>query len=107
MLHTSVEDPMNRSSSDYILVVSNEIGLLPYVTEEAVDLSLTDVGGTVKPIRAKDSNFQLSGGALAIGIEGIEEWCTVVPLEVVLDVSELMLDDVKVMAIGPIVPKIY
>lgn len=102
--NTSVKNPMNRTLGGNILVIPNEINLLPDIAEKTVHRLLAEVFGAVEPIRAEYANFQLSGAALLGRIESIEEGGTIGPLEIVEKGAELVLYDVEVAAGDPVVP---
>lgn len=98
---------MDWAVGEDILVIPNKINLLPDIAEEAVDMSLTQIVGTLQPIRAQNPNIQLRGATVGGGIEGVEEGGAVVPLQVVEEViGQLLLYDVEVTAVGPVVPQI-
>lgn len=103
----SVESPMNRAFSFNILIVPDEVDLLPDIAEEAVDFTLAEIVGAVEPVGAENADLELGGGALARGIEGVEEGGAVVPLQVVEDVAQLVPNYVKVASLGPVVPQVY
>jgi hypothetical protein len=67
-IYTSVKDPVNRPSGDNIFIVPDEIHFLPNVTKKAIHVSLTQIISSIKPIRAKNSNLQMRGGTLLVGI---------------------------------------
>lgn len=69
-------------------------------------MALTEIVGAVEPIRAEDTDLQLSGAALAVGVQGVEEGGAVVPLQVVQQLSQLVLNYVEVPTVGPVVPEI-
>lgn len=66
--YTSVKDPVNRPFGDNIFIVPDEIHFLPNVTKKAIHVSLTQIISSIKPIRAKNSNLQVRGGTLLVGI---------------------------------------
>jgi len=105
---TSVEDPLNRPASEDILVVPNEIDLLPHIAEEIINFLLTQIRCTLEPIGAENTHFYLHDLAGGVGgIKRVEEGGAVVPLEVVgYNVVQLILNDVEVAAVGPVVPQV-
>lgn len=84
---TCVENPMNGSFRDNILIIPNEINLLPDVADKPVDAFLAEVNGAVKPIGTENSDFQLSRAALLFGIESVEKRCAVVPFDIVQELA--------------------
>ena len=44
---------------------------------------------------------------LFIRIQSIYVRCAIVPLEIVLELAQLGLDDVEVAAVGPVVPEVH
>lgn len=106
---TSVEDPVNGPFSDNVLVVPNEIHLLPNIAKESADATLAKIGGAVEPSGAENADLQL-GRAAGWGsrVEGVDEQGAIVPLEVVEDaIVELVPNDVEVATIRPVVPEVY
>lgn len=97
---------MNRPFGEDVLVVPNKVHLLPNIAEEAIYVALTQIVGTVQPVWAENSHLQLSGTALALGVECVEEGGAIVPLQVVENITQLVLYDVEVAAIGPVVPEV-
>lgn len=73
MASTSVKHPTNRPVGEDILVISNEVHLLPDIAEEAIHAALTQIGGAVQPIGAEDTDLHLGRGALSVGVQGVEE----------------------------------
>lgn len=106
---SSVEDPVNRAFGEDILIVPDEVHLLPDIAQEAINMLLAEIVSAVEPIRAENADVEVDCAAFAGGIESVHEGSAVVPLEVVergADGEELVLDDVEIAAIGPIVPEI-
>ena len=97
---------MDGSLGDDIFIVPNEIHLLPDITEEPIDLFLTQIVGSVEPVRAENSDLKVFGFTLLVGIQCVEEGSAIVPFQVVETLSQLVLYDVKVSTIRPIVPEI-
>lgn len=97
---------MDGPLGDNILIIPNEINLLPHVAEETVDAFLAEVNGAVEPIGAENSDAELRGAALFAGIESVREGGAVVPLEIVQKLAELVLYDVEIAAFRPIVPEV-
>lgn len=93
MYATWVEDPLNRSTSENIL-----INFLPYITEEIINMLLTQICGAVEPIGGENTHLKVQNLACGVwGMEGVDEGGAVVPLEVVGDeVVELILENVEV-----------
>lgn len=91
-----------------VLVVPNEVNLLPDVAKEAVDRLLTQISGSVQPVGPENSNIDLCGATLSGGIiEGIEEGGTIVPFKVEKQLlAQLVSNDVEVPTVGPIVPEV-
>lgn len=69
-------------------------------------MALTQIVGAVEPIGAEDTHLQLSGSALSVGVQGVEEGGAVVPLQVVKELTQLVLNYVEVSTIGPVVPQV-
>lgn len=90
-----------------ILIVPDELDLLPDIAEEAIDMLLAEVIGTVEPIGAENADVEVVGLALARVVEGVVEGGAVVPLEVVEEGAELVLDDVEIARVGPVVPQVH
>lgn len=105
-LPPGVENPKDRPLGNNILIIPNEIDFLPDITEEAIDMLLTQIVGTIEPVGSENAHLDLGGSTLSVGVESIEEGGAVVPLEVVEEVAELVLDDVEVAAVGPVVPEV-
>lgn len=106
---SSVEDPVNRAFGEDVLIVPDEVNLLPDIAQEAINVLLAEIVSAIEPIRAEDADVEVDGAAFAGGVEGVKEGGAIVPLEVVegeADGGELVLDDVEIAAIGPIVPEI-
>jgi len=107
-VRTRVEDPLNRPASEDILVVPNEIDLLPHIAEEIINSVLTQIGCTLEPIGAENTHFYVQDLARGVGgIERVDEGSAVVPLQVVgHNVVKLILNDVEVATVGPVVPQV-
>ena len=60
---TSIEEPVNGPFSDNVLVVPDEVQLLPNIAEEAVDVALAQIGGAVEPVGTENPNVELSRAA--------------------------------------------
>lgn len=109
---------MNRPFGDNILIVPNEVHLLPDIAMESVEVALAQVIRAIdKPVRAENPNFKLcdtagmimGGGRVAAVGEGVDEGGAVVPLEVIDDgvsAPELVANDVEVATVGPVVPEV-
>lgn len=97
---------MNRPFGLNILVIPDEIDLLPDIAKEAIDMALTKIIGSIEPIGSENTHLELSRRASLGGVQSVEEGSAVVPLEVVEDVAELVLDDVEITTIGPVVPEV-
>lgn len=97
---------MNRALGDNILIIPNEISLLPHVAGKTVDVFPAEVNGAVEPIGAENSDLQMRRATLAAGIESVEKRCAVVPFEIVKELTQLVLHNVEIAAIGPIVPEV-
>ena len=54
---------MNGPFSDNVLVVPDEVQLLPNIAEEAVDVALAQIGGAVEPVGTENPNVELSRAA--------------------------------------------
>lgn len=105
---TCKEDPLDRALGVDILVVPDELDLLPDVAKEAIDTALAKVGGAIEPVGAEDSHLEVPCAALLeAGVKPVVEGGTVVPLEVVVGGGgELVTDNVEVATVGPVVPEI-
>lgn len=103
---TSVEEPVNWPFGVDVLVIPDEVDLLPDIAEESIDMAVTQIIGPVEPVGAKNTHLQLRGRASLGGVQSVDKGSPVVPLKVVDNIAELVLDDVEVAAIGPVVPEV-
>ena len=97
---------MHGPFGDNILVVPNEVHLLPQVAEEPIDLVLTQIVGSVQPIRAKNPHLKLCCVTPIGGVQCVDERSSIVPLKVVHKLPKLVLHDVEVSTVGPVIPEI-
>jgi hypothetical protein len=104
---TCVEDPMNRYFSEDILVVPNEVDLLPHVAEETINVALAEVGCALELVGAENSYREMHNPTLLVGIPSVDEGGAIVPLQVKSQLPQLVLDYVEVAAVGPVVPKVH
>ena len=102
---TCVENPMNRPLGDNILVVPNEVHLLPNIAEEPIHVALTQVVSTIEPIWAKNTHLKLWSSALFVGVQCVKEGSPIVPFKVMENLTtQLVLYDVEISTIDPVVP---
>lgn len=106
MCHTCVKDPKDRPLGSNILIIRNEVGLLPSIAKEPIYVSATQIIGSVEPVGSENTHFYLDGSTLSGGVQCVEEGGSIVPLEVVEDRTQLVLDDVEVSTVGPVVPEV-
>lgn len=104
---TCVEEPVNRSFSEDILVVPNEVDLLPHVAEETINVALAEVGCALEPVGAENTHREMHNPALLVGIPSVDKGGAIVPLQVENQLPQLVLDYVEVPALGPVVPKVH
>lgn len=102
-LITCVESPGNWSVGDDILIIPNEINLLPQIAEEAILVHLPQVVGAVQKVRAQNPHRKMHGGAV---LGGVIIGGAVVPLHIVQDSFQLVMDYVDVAPVGPVVPQL-
>lgn len=81
--YTCVEDPVDRSLSEDIFIVPDEVNLLPHITQETIDVALTQISSTIKPIGPENADREMQGPAFSVGVQGVDEGGTIVPLQVV------------------------
>lgn len=105
--YTCVEEPVNRSLSEDVLIVPDKVDLLPHIAEEPVHVALTQISGTVEPIGPENAHLKMQDPAFPIGVQGVDVGGAIVPFQVVLELPQLVLDDVEVSTIGPVVPQVH
>lgn len=103
---TSVESPENRSLSDDIFIVPNEVDFLPNIAKEPIFLSLAQVISSIKPIRTENTDIKVQDSAFFVGIQSVDKRSAIVPFKVVKKLTELVLDNVEIAGIRPVVPEI-
>lgn len=110
--HTLIKVPPDGPLSGDVFVIPNEIQLVPGVTEKPVDDFRAEVIGAVEEIRARDSDAELLNAAgrgvvaAAFAGEGVVEGGAVIPLDVVDEGAQLLVDEVHVAAAWPVVVKL-
>lgn len=98
---------MNRPLGDNILVVRNEVHLLPNIAKEPIHVELTQVVSTIEPIWAKNTHLNLYGSALFVGVQCVKEGSPIIPFKVIENlITQLVLYDVEISTIDPVVPEI-
>lgn len=101
---TCVENPINRFSGEDILVVPDEVDLLPHVAEEAIDVALAEVGGALEPIGAENTYREMHDPAF---LQSVDEGGAIVPFKVIGKLALLVLDYVEVAALRPVIPEVH
>ena len=86
--------PVDGPFGDDIFIVPNEVHLLPHVAEEPIDLALTQIVGSVQPVRAKNPHLKMFGATLLGRVQCVEERSAIVPFQVVETLTQLVLYDV-------------
>lgn len=87
---TCEEDPLDRSASENVLIVDDEVDFLPHIAEEVINIMLAEIGGAVEPIRAENSDGEMQNLtflARRIGIESVDVGGAIVPFQVVFENS--------------------
>lgn len=69
-------------------------------------MPLPEVIRAVEPIGPEDPDLEGQHPALPARVQGVYKRSAVVPLEVVGEFAQLVLDDVEVAAVGPVVPEV-
>lgn len=95
---------MNRSLGDNILVIPNEVDLLPNIAEETIHLFLTQVVCSIEPIGSKNTNLKMRSATGLIFVQGVDEGGSIVPFQIVEKLAQLFSYDVEVSTLDPVVP---
>ena len=59
-----VKHPMNGALRDNVLVVPDELDLLPHIAEEAVHIALHQIVGAVEPVWGQNADLKLNRRAV-------------------------------------------
>lgn len=103
---TVVKIPANRPTGKNIFVVPNEIDLLPDVAEEAIGELSPKVISVVHEIRPENPYLEVFDLASGVRAKRVVKRRAVVPLNVVLNLSKLLMENVGVETPGPVVPEV-